>query len=120
VADESDNLVLVQLREIRATLAEHTSRFDQVDRRFDQLEKRFDAPIRNHALGPGTANGLKARELDARQEESEGRQKRMDALMAESSAASAKSRRGPTADVRGGFFGLPLTSTIGEHENGRS
>jgi hypothetical protein len=34
MANEPDNLVLVHLREIRATLAEHSARFDRFDDRF--------------------------------------------------------------------------------------
>jgi hypothetical protein len=41
MADELDKLVLAQLREIHATLADHTARFDQFDERFDQLERRL-------------------------------------------------------------------------------
>jgi hypothetical protein len=41
MANEPDNLVLVQLREIRATLAQHSTRFDQIDERFAQIDRRF-------------------------------------------------------------------------------
>jgi hypothetical protein len=34
---ESDNAVLTQLREIRAALAGHTTRFDRLERDFDEL-----------------------------------------------------------------------------------
>ena len=34
MADGSDNLVLIYLREIRTTLAEHSARFDLIDERF--------------------------------------------------------------------------------------
>ena len=43
MANDPNNLVLVQLREIRATL----ERFDEMDKRFDQLDKRFED---SHAL----------------------------------------------------------------------
>jgi chromosome segregation ATPase len=41
MANESDNLVLVHLREIRATLAEHSARFDRMDDRFGQIDDRL-------------------------------------------------------------------------------
>jgi hypothetical protein len=85
MADEPENLVLVQLREIRATQAEHSARFDRVDARFDQLDKRFDDfhLLVNHALGLGTANQVKARELEAEQEATKARQRRIDERHAE-------------------------------------
>lgn len=42
MANEPDNLVLVHLREIRATLVEHSARFDRIDERFTQIEARMD------------------------------------------------------------------------------
>ena len=42
MANEPDNLILVHLREIRATLAEHSARFDRIDERFAQVEARMD------------------------------------------------------------------------------
>jgi hypothetical protein len=49
MASDADFVVLTQLREIRATLAGHSARFDrieerfaQIDERFDQIDKRFD------------------------------------------------------------------------------
>jgi predicted nuclease with TOPRIM domain len=41
MANEPDNLILVYLREIRATLAEHTARFARIDERFTQMDLRF-------------------------------------------------------------------------------
>ncbi len=41
MANEPDNLILVHLREIRATLAEHSARFDRIDERFTQMDQRF-------------------------------------------------------------------------------
>jgi hypothetical protein len=57
MADEPDNLVLVQLREIRTTLADHSKRFDRMDERFDRIDKRFDDfhLLVTHALGLGMA-----------------------------------------------------------------
>ena len=42
MANEPDNLILLHLREIRATLAEHSARFDRIDERFAQVEARMD------------------------------------------------------------------------------
>ncbi len=79
MANEPDNLVLVQLREIRATLLEHSARFDQFDKRFDQLDKRFEDfhALTSHTLMLGTTNALKSQELERRQEFGEGEQQRM-------------------------------------------
>jgi predicted nuclease with TOPRIM domain len=41
MANETDNLILVHLRDIRATLAEHTARFDRIDERLAQIDVRF-------------------------------------------------------------------------------
>jgi predicted nuclease with TOPRIM domain len=41
MANEPDNLILLHLREIRATLAEHSARFDRIDERFIQMDLRF-------------------------------------------------------------------------------
>jgi hypothetical protein len=64
MAAEPDNLVLIQLREIRTTLAEHSARFDQMNARFDSIDKRFDDfhMLVNHALGLSTTNHLKTRD----------------------------------------------------------
>ena len=47
MADEPENLVLVQLREMRADAAafrkEVGARFDAIDARFDAIDARFDA-----------------------------------------------------------------------------
>ncbi|MGH9673019.1 MAG: hypothetical protein ACRD44_07540 [Bryobacteraceae bacterium] len=79
MAHEPDNLVLVQLREIRTTLADHSARFDQMDKRFDQLDKRFEDfhALTNHTLMLSTANDLRMRDLDRRYEFSEGEQRRI-------------------------------------------
>jgi hypothetical protein len=41
MANEPDNLILLHLREIRTTLAEHSARFDGIDERFAQIDERF-------------------------------------------------------------------------------
>jgi hypothetical protein len=45
MANETDNLILTQLREIRAQLNkldEHDKRFDAIDRRFDGIDKTLE------------------------------------------------------------------------------
>ena len=56
------------------------SKLEERDRRFDQLDKRFDDfnLLANHALGLGTINQMKARELEARHDLAEVRQRRAD------------------------------------------
>ncbi len=80
MSNEPDNLVLVQLREIRAILADHTARFDSLERRFGGLEKGFHDMrlFVNHALGLGATAELKGRELDARQDLSDAAQTKTD------------------------------------------
>lgn len=86
MANELDNLVLMQLREIRATLAEHSGElvrisecFAQVDKRFDRLERRFDEfhMVVSHTLNLGTTVYLKSQESDQRHGLSEGEQRRL-------------------------------------------
>jgi tetrahydromethanopterin S-methyltransferase subunit G len=78
MANEPDNLVLIQLREIRAS---HTERFNHIDERFDRIEKRLDEmdrrfedfhSVASHALMLGTATSARQRELEQRQGFSEG------------------------------------------------
>lgn len=42
MANEPIDLVLIHLREIRATLAEHSARFERIDERFDQMQAQMD------------------------------------------------------------------------------
>jgi tetrahydromethanopterin S-methyltransferase subunit G len=79
MANESDNLVLIQLGEIRATLADHSARFDQMDKRFDHLDRRFEDfhALTNHTLMLSTATDLRMRDLDRRYEFGEGEQRRI-------------------------------------------
>jgi hypothetical protein len=92
MADEPDNLVLFQLREIRATLAAHSPRFDQIDRRLDQMDKRFEDfhALTSHALNLSTTNYLRMREFDQRHEMSEGGQQRIKERMDEFERRLAK------------------------------
>jgi hypothetical protein len=74
MANEPDNLVLTQLREIRATLDEHSAQFVRMNERFEQLDKRFEDfhALTSHTLMLGTTSALKAQELERRYEFSEG------------------------------------------------
>ena len=81
MADEPDNLVLVQLRDIRGKLDKMDDKLHEHDQRFDHLDKRFDEMRQYviHALGLGSMNEMKAREVDARLEVGEAMAKRIDA-----------------------------------------
>lgn len=73
--NEPDNLVLVQLREIRASL-------DAITRRLDEAEKRHEE-VRGwvvHCLGLCTVQHLKNAEQDNRLTEQETRAKRLEEL----------------------------------------
>jgi hypothetical protein len=96
MANEPDNLVLIQLREIRATLAEHSALLAEhsallagqshvMKERFDQVDKRFDEfhALTSHTLMLGTSNQLKSQEFERRYEFSEGEQRRMTERMDE-------------------------------------
>ncbi|HWE18813.1 MAG TPA: hypothetical protein VG758_16770 [Hyphomicrobiaceae bacterium] len=74
MADAPDALLLAQLREIRATLAGHSARFDRIDDRFSHLDKRFE-------------------DLEARHDLSEAWQRRMDERFAGIEARLAKIER---------------------------
>ena len=93
MANEPDNLILVHLREIRATLAEHSACFDRIDerfaqvderfahmdKRFDRLERRFDDlhAVVSHTFALSTTTFAKSRELDQLRQFSEGERERL-------------------------------------------
>ena len=84
MADEPENMVLVQLREIRAKLAEHDKRFDHLEKRFDRLDEQ-GADSRQflaHALGLGAMNEMKARAFEVQQMDFATRQKRTEEMIA--------------------------------------
>ena len=85
MANGPDNLVLVQLREIRATQTEHSARFDRIDKRLDQMDKRFEDfhALTNHTLSVSTTSYLKSQEVERRQEFDEGEQRRLSERMDE-------------------------------------
>ena len=81
MADEPENLVLVQLREIRAKL----EKLDVLEKRFDQLDERFDE-LRGHvaySLGLGTMSDLRARDMEARRDAEVMRLKRAEERLEE-------------------------------------
>jgi uncharacterized coiled-coil protein SlyX len=99
MADEPDNLVLVHLREIRATLAEHSTRFDrmderfaQIDERFAQVDRRFDEMrlLLGHTIGLSTTANLRSQEFDRRYEFSEGEQRSLSERVADLERRLAK------------------------------
>jgi hypothetical protein len=83
MANEPDNLVLVQLREIRATLAEHSALLGEhsalMKEGFSQIDKRVEDfhALTSHTLMLGTTNSLKSQEFERRYEFSEGEQRRL-------------------------------------------
>ena len=84
MVDQPDNLVLVQLREIRSDLREIRAKLDEHDKRFDVQDERADE-MRNyvrHALGLGAMHDIKLRELDPRLVDSAARQKRTEEMIA--------------------------------------
>lgn len=64
MADEPENLVLAQLREIRSKL----DKLDEHDKRFDRLDKQGEEmrQYMSYALGVGAMHDIKLREVDAR------------------------------------------------------
>jgi hypothetical protein len=80
MAQEPDSLVLVHLREMRGQLQGITAKLEEHDRRFDQIDKRMEDfhLLVNHALGLGTMNQHKARELEARHDLADTRQRRVE------------------------------------------
>jgi hypothetical protein len=74
MADAPDTLLLAQLRELRATLAGHSVRFDRIDDSFSHLDRRFE-------------------DLEARHDLAEAWQRRMDERFAGIEARLAKIER---------------------------
>ena len=87
MANEPDNLILVQLPEIRATqgeiratLEEHSALMKQ---RLDQIDKRFEDfhTLTSHTLMLGTTNSPKSQDLERRYEFGKGEQRRLSERM---------------------------------------
>jgi hypothetical protein len=70
---EDDNPVLTQLREIRATLAGHTARFDRLERDFNKLQH-----LVSRALALGTTGEPETGEPEETQEQGETHHKSLD------------------------------------------
>jgi hypothetical protein len=70
---EHDNPVLIQLREMRATLAGHTARFDRLERDFKELRH-----LVNRALVPGTTAELGTGKPDEDHGQGEAHHKSLD------------------------------------------
>jgi len=85
MANEPDNLVLAQLREIRATQAEHSARFAQIDKRFDEMRL-----LLGHTIGLSTTAYLRSQEFDRRYEFSEGEQRSLSERVGELERRVAK------------------------------
>jgi len=85
MANEPDNLVLAQLREIRATQAEHSARFAQIDKRFDEMRL-----LLGHTIGLSTTAYLRSQEFDRRYEFSEGEQRSLSERVGELERRLAK------------------------------
>jgi midasin (ATPase involved in ribosome maturation) len=78
MANEPDNLVLAHLREIRATLSEHSAHSARMNERFNQLDKRFNDfhALTGHTLMLATTSALKSQDLERCYEFSKGEQRR--------------------------------------------
>jgi hypothetical protein len=85
MANEPENLVLIQLREIRATQAEHSAQFARIDERFGEIDKRLDEMrlLLGHTIGLATTADLRSQEFERRHEFSEGEQRRLSERMDE-------------------------------------
>jgi chromosome segregation ATPase len=73
MTQQPDVPVLGQLREIRATLAGYTVRFDRIEKDLDELRH-----LVKHALVAGATAELRTGELDEGQERSEAHHKHLD------------------------------------------
>jgi hypothetical protein len=68
MAQEPDNLVLIQLREMRAQLNGMTGQLQAITAKLEEHDRRFDdfQRLANHALGLGMVNQNRTRESEAR------------------------------------------------------
>ena len=68
MTQEPDNLVLVQLREMRGQLNGITGKLEAITAKLEEHDRRFDDfhLLANHALGLGMVNQNRTRELEAR------------------------------------------------------
>jgi hypothetical protein len=79
MANESDNLVLVLLREMRSSFDKVTSKLAEHDARFDKLEKSFEQfkVHSTYAMGLASSTNLQCMHTEAKVEEIEARQKQL-------------------------------------------
>lgn len=85
MAREPDNLVLAQLREIRADIGQIKTKLEEHDRRFDKLDKdneTFKYQL-THTFGLAGMANLQSQLAREKADEALERQKRMDAQFAE-------------------------------------
>jgi tetrahydromethanopterin S-methyltransferase subunit G len=78
VAKHPEDLVVRILRDIQRTLAEHTKKFEAVDRRFDEIEQRLD-DMNDEVIA---ALGLTSR-ADIRHEAVDKRLKELETIVAQ-------------------------------------
>jgi hypothetical protein len=80
MAQEPDNIVLVHLREMRVQLEGITTQLQGIAAKLQEHDRRFDDfhLLANHALGLGTVNQFRARELEARHDLADAWQRRVD------------------------------------------
>jgi len=72
MAKEPDNLVLKMLRDIRATIDEHTKLFEKAEKRFDKIDKKLEEMSESLTYSLGTSMHANVRH--------ETVQKKLDAL----------------------------------------
>ncbi|MBA3446718.1 MAG: hypothetical protein H0T56_03755 [Pseudaminobacter sp.] len=64
MAEDSTSLILLLLREIRATQHDHTNTFEQHDKRFDSLDKKIEDWQETTATAVGLATHANLRNHD--------------------------------------------------------
>ena len=104
MANEPDSLVLVHLREIRATLADHSARFDRIDDRFARIDERF-AQIDGRFVDIVTHMNARFAQVDARFAQMDVRFDQMDKRFDE------------LRDVVGHTFALSATNSLKSREH---
>jgi hypothetical protein len=80
MAQEPDNLVLIQLREMRGQLNGITGKLEAITAKLEEHDRRFDDfhLLTNHALGLGMVNQNRVRELEARHDLAEAWHRRVE------------------------------------------
>ena len=85
MAKEPDNLVLVLLREMRATLETHATRFDAIDKRLEKMDKDneiFKFQL-THVFGLSGMGNIHAQQADTKADAVTQRQTRLEAKVEE-------------------------------------